>query len=537
VKRLAVGSALSFAALAAIMTIALALQVNGIAGPFLSDDMAHMHLIFGFAEQSALGSWTLVRFYEPLGGGNYAYRPLTFASYVLDWLAYGENATGWRVTNLLLCALNAIAAGIVVSRWLDGRAPQAALAGALAGCMLFAYPFAGEISYWLIGRADLLVCLFTLLFFLALPLDRQSTAAQHALRIVWLLGALLSKESAIPLPLIATLLVFASAATGTGRSDSRILRGVRTAVVEMWPSWMALLAYVLLRIRLYGSPWKVYPTLEAPQGIAELWERFSGIGTIAKENVGAHYLGWTLAAAALVLAIVLICIRSRRSIPPPKVALMLTLLAGLVLYLLAPAFSFPVSSPDGEGARHFYIAWAYASLLLGMLSGWARAPVALGVGLVALMLAGQANSLVQWQAAGKRMQEVIVGVEKFAPTIREDQYALLLLPDHIGVALFARSAQGPIVMPPMQRQDYLPRMAVMVSAHFALWSNFIAHGKIAELKAIPEFDPANFVGLYCWNPAKAAFVPLTDGRAALDSALWLATAKRNFPETGCISPF
>jgi hypothetical protein len=536
VKRLAVGNA-PFVALAAIMTLALAIQVGGMAGSFLSDDMAHMNLIFSVAEQSALRTWTLARFYEPLGGGNNAFRPLAFASYVLDWQAYGANATGWRATNMLLCAFNAIAAGIVVFRWLDGRAPRAALAGTLAGCMLFAYPFPGEIAYWLIGRADLLVCFFTLLFFLTMPLDRRSTPVQHMLRLAWLLGALFSKESAIPLPLIATLLVFSSAAARAKRPDSRILRGIRTAAVEMWPSWITLLAYVLLRIRLFGSPWKVYPTLTAPQDIAELWERFTGIGFIAKANVGTDYVAWTVAAAALILVIVVACIRSRKSIPAASVALTLTLLASLVLYLLAPAFSFPVSTPDGEGGRHFYIAWAYAALLLGMLSGWARVPSTLAVGLVALMVAGQANGLLQWQAAGKQMKEVLAGVGRIAPTIREDQYALLLLPDHIGVALFARTAQGSIVSPPVQRQDYLPRVAAMVSADFALWSHFITHGKIAEFKNIPEFDPANFVGLYCWNATKAAFVPLTDGRVALDPELWLVTAKRNFPETGCIAPF
>jgi hypothetical protein len=124
-----------------------------------------------------------------------------------------------------------------------------------------------------------------------------------------------------------------------------------------------------------------------------------------------------------------------------------------------------------------------------------------------------------------------------ASTVREDQYALLLLPDHIGVALFARAAQDAIVMPPTQRRNYLPRMAVMVSTDFSVWSQYITQGKVAELKGIPVFDPANFVGLYCWNATKSAFVTLTTGSVASDSALWLATAKKNFAQAGCITPF
>ena len=155
---------------------------------------------------------------------------------------------------------------------------------------------------------------------------------------------------------------------------------------------------------------------------------------------------------------------------------------------------------------------------------------------MALLLAGQWQSLAQWQAAGRQMKEVIAGVDAVASTIRDDQYALLLLPDHIGVAMFARTAQDSIVIPPTQRQNYLSRMVVMVSEDFATWSRYINDGKIAEIKGISTFDPANFVGLYCWNATKSAFVPLTAGNVAVDSSLWLATAEKNFRQAGCISP-
>ena len=61
--------------------------------------------------------------------------------------------------------------------------------------------------------------------------------------------------------------------------------------------------------------------------------------------------------------------------------------------------------------------------------------------------------------------------------------------------------------------------------------------KVAEIKGLAQFDPANFVGLYCWNPAQSAFVPLTTGSVARDASVWLAAAKENFPRSGCITPF
>jgi hypothetical protein len=524
-------------ALAAIAAIGMALQWTGIAGAFLGDDFSHLDVISRFAGQSGLWSWTLARFHEPLGNGTFAYRPLAFATYALDWLAYRDNAAGWRITSLVLYSLNALAAGTLAGRWLRGRSPHAVLGGMVGGSMLLAYPFAGEVSYWPAGRFDLLACLFTLLFLLALPLFRRSTPRQHLWRLGWLLCALLSKESAAPLPLVATLLVFACAATGneSGRFDFR--RGMHSTMAELWPAWLTLGAYLLWRFWLFGSVLQVYPTLAMTRDPFELLQRLAGLAAIARGNVGAHFVSWACAAALAVLAILFLCVRARRGIPKQLIALMVALLVCTMLYLVAPALSFPVSSADGEGARHFYLAWAYASLLLGMLAAWHRAQWPLGLALVALMLAGQSHSLSQWQAAGRQMAEVIAGVDRLAADIREDQYALLLLPDHIGVAMFARTAQDAIVMTPTQRRNYLPRMAVMVSTDFAEWSSYITGGKIAEIKGLSGFDSANFVGLYCWNATRSAFVPLTSGSVAGDATLWLATARKNFPHAGCISPF
>lgn len=524
-------------AFVAVLVVALALQLRGIAGDFLADDFSHLDVISRFASQSRLWSWTMARFYEPLGNGTFAYRPIAFATYVLDWLAYRGNATGWRITSLLLYSINAIAAGTLVWRWLRGRSSEAALGGVVGGCALFAYPFAGEVSFWLAGRFDLLACLFSLMFLLALPLDRRSTLRQHLWRIGWLVCALLSKESAMLLPLVATLLVFACAATGGERGQPGFLRAVRSAAAEVGPAWLAFCAYLVWRFWLFGSALKVYPNLPATQDIAEFWQRFAGLWGIVRENVGAHYESWTLLAALLVLTLLYTGIRVRRNIPKSSVALILALLACAALYLLAPALSIPVSSPDGEGARHFYLAWTYASLLLGMLVAWQKAQWKIGLALVGLMIAAQAHSLSQWQAAGQQMKEVVAGVDAMASTVREDQYALLLLPDHIGVALFARAAQDSIVMPPAQRNNYLPRMAVMVGTDFEVWSQYVTQGKVAELKGIPVFDPKNFVGLYCWNATRSAFVPLTTGGDARDAALWRATAKKNFAQAGCIPPF
>ena len=213
---------------------------------------------------------------------------------------------------------------------------------------------------------------------------------------------------------------------------------------------------------------------------------------------------------------------------------MVALLACMTIYLLAPALSFPVSA-DGEGARNFYIAWAYASLLLGIAVAWPPPQWKIGVALVALLFAGQWQSLAQWQAAGRQMKEVIAGVDAVASSIRDDQFALLLLPDHIGVAMFARTAQDSIVIPPTQRQNYLPRMAVMVSEDFATWSRYITDGKIAEIKGTSTFDPriSSDSSLERYEVRLRA----ADHRQRGSRFVALACDSRGeFREAGCISP-
>src|SRR5262249_62305888 len=83
--------------------------------------------------------------------------------------------------------------------------------------------------------------------------------------------------------------------------------------------------------------------------------------------------------------------------------------------------------------------------------------------LVLILFSGQTHSLSQWRSAAMEMNRIVGAIEGFAISVRDDQYALLLLPDHLHIALFARNAQGAIVMRPIQRADYLSRMAITLS--------------------------------------------------------------------------
>lgn len=528
--RAAVGTA------TALFVATLWLLARGVGGAFLSDDFGHLHAIFAAADRGELGAWTLARFFEPLDNGNFAYRPIALASYVADWLLYGANATGWHITNLLLYGADALVAGWLVTGWLRPRAPYPLVGGAVAACALVVFPLAGEIAFWPVGRFDLLAVLFSLLCLATLTPRHTATALSlQVWRVLLLLAALLSKESAMPLPAVVSLVSWGLAAgTQPGCSTSERWRAV---VRTTWPVWLAFAAYLAWRYALFGSPWKVYPASVAPTSLDELLARVAPITSIVKGNVGPRYLLWSGAAIVLLGASLTPWARGRDPETRPPAALIVALAASAGLYVVAPWVSLAAAPPWGEGSRHLFMAWVYIALLLGAAVAWRPWQWMPAMLFALLMLVGQTQGIRQWHAAGQEMKAIVAAIDEFAGRVAADEYALLLLPDHIGVALFARNGQGGIVTRPVQRRDYLDRVAPMVSAAFEHWSaNLTTRGTVAQLKGRP-FDTQRFVGLFCWNPLRQAIVPLTGGALAPDPQAWQREAEANFASAGCLAPF
>jgi hypothetical protein len=521
-------------ALAAVFVGAVSSHIAAIDGAFLADDYGNLYAIFAASERGALWTWILSLFHSPLGNGTYAFRPLQYVSYGLDWLAFGPNPVGWRASTIVLYFTNAAVAGLVVRRWLHGTPANAALGGMIAASLLAAYPFAGDVAYYPGCRADSLTCLFSLLYLWTIPVDGRSTTRDQVLRVGWLACALMSKESAMLLPAVATMLCIATASAVKLEGLARFRYAVSVPARETWLSWAVLGGYLAWRARLFNSIWKVYLSSTPPHDAAELLARLSSFRFIVTENIGSHYLLWSIAA---ILALVWgVMSQNLRIVPKTHTAMIVALCGASVLYFVAPASSFDVSNSFGEGARHFYSAWMYTSLFLAMLLAWRPSRVMPMLALVLILFAGQAQSVAQWHSAAMQMKRILGAIEGFAVTVRDDQYALLLLPDHQRIALFARNAQGAIVMRPIQRDDYLSRMAIMLSQDFAHWSELFARGKVSELKGGKPFDRADFLGLYCWNPSVGRIVPLTSGAFTADPGAWREAAERNFARAGCLSP-
>jgi hypothetical protein len=160
---------------------------------------------------------------KALGNGILPYRPLRYASYLVDARLGGGAAWAYHATNV---ALHALAGALVarVSRRLGGTP----LVGLVAGLLFVTHPVAVEAVAYVSGRRDLLATLLGLASLLLWTSPKGRSAAALAL----LLLAVASKESGA-LFLVALLLASAS---GFGPPLSRAglaLAGAAAAAVAL----------------------------------------------------------------------------------------------------------------------------------------------------------------------------------------------------------------------------------------------------------------------------------------------------------------
>ncbi|HET7101437.1 MAG TPA: tetratricopeptide repeat protein, partial [Terriglobia bacterium] len=235
--------------------------LNTLLNGFVYDDMTqvmnnpyivnfhHLRQIF------STGVWSYV---GQQGVSNY-YRPMMTLGYLLCYQLFGKIAFGYHLVNLLLhvgvvCALFGLTLAMFRKRSL-----------AFAAALIFAlHPIHTESVAWIAAVTDLELALFYLLAFwffvrIARPNGGRSERNFAAMVVCFIL-ALLSKEQALTLPLLATLYEHGfredrSATNWTQKAN-------RYAVL-----WLLAGAYLLLRIRLLGAiaPVIQMPTLTWPQ--------------------------------------------------------------------------------------------------------------------------------------------------------------------------------------------------------------------------------------------------------------------------------
>ena len=440
---------LSRSSVAALLVAAFAaclfIHLRGIGGDFLSDDFVHAAWIAEAQGKGELLDGLVKRLYLPLDSGNYAYRPVVFASYALDWVCYGANATGWHVTNLAIHILNAILI-LLLARRLVARSGlrDAPFAAAAVAAIFVAIPFAGESTFWPVGRFDLLACFFSLGFLIFLLDARTAPVPRRTLLMLGcLLLALLSKESAMPMLAVGFALVFVFALAEqrhAGEGICQLITATATKTLRSyWPVIVLAFAYFAWRQFLFGSPWKVYPDSTFPKTFDELTGRITVLKHVFTYPYGEHAAFWWFLIAAGGTAWLAGLSAAFKRASFLAVSLTVALFGCFVAYLLAPATSFPIASPNGEGIRNLYLSWAMFSLFAGFAIAHHTLRLVLLCGLLVFSFWGQSRLITLWHDAAAEMARVTAAVPALSAQIDGAKYAVLLLPDHVGPVPFARA--------------------------------------------------------------------------------------------------
>jgi len=518
-----------------------AIHLRAIGGDFLSDDFAHASWVADAQSKGELLDWLVSRFYLPLGSGNFAYRPVVFASYALDWVIYGTNAAGWHLTNLVIHLVNGALIFVLAFR-LAARAGigDARFTAVAVAALFLAIPFAGESTFWPVGRFDLLACMFSLGFLLLLLDDHLRLRWRRTIgALVCLLLALLSKESAMPMLAVGFALVLALNLAEQHSKNQTIgvtlTVAIKDSLAFYWPVIALALAYFAWRNFLFGSPWKVFPDSHFPASFAEFSARVAVLKQVFIYPYGQHSIAWLVLitfVGALWLAGLARMIRQATFL---ALTLTIVLFCCFLVYLLAPATSFPIASDNGEGIRNLYFPWAMFSLAMGFAIAYHRARVALLCVLLVIAFWGQWRLVTLWQDSAAEMLRVTKSIPALAREIDDSKYALMLLPDFLTVVPFVRNAQGAVVMPPRQPVSYLTKMAAMSPLQFAEWESHFSDNTIGQVRGPGVvFDRLNFFGVYCWVPAIGQFQMLAAKPHINDAKAWETETMTEARQKNCL---
>ncbi|XP_068085342.1 protein O-mannosyl-transferase TMTC2 [Anabrus simplex] len=142
-------------------------------------------------------------------GSHGSYRPLCVLSFRLNYMAGGFRAWGYHLVNILL---HCLATGLVVRVARVLFPPGATLPAAVTGLLFAAHPIHTEAVAGVVGRADLLACVFYLLSFLcyvshvrnrdqSLTHDRRQWLSLAAC-VLLAATAILSKETGVTVLLV-----------------------------------------------------------------------------------------------------------------------------------------------------------------------------------------------------------------------------------------------------------------------------------------------------------------------------------------------
>jgi protein O-mannosyl-transferase len=318
------------------------------------------------------------------------YQPLSWVTFALDYLLWGLDPFGYHLTNLILHSANAVLFYFVGRRLLSAafslpeRRPGWPLdvAAAVAAFLFAVHPLRAESVAWTTQRRDVLSGFFYLAtiygYLRAISLDQNDSRRWMGAALVLYLFSLLSKATAVTLPVVLLLLDVYPLRRLHARTSVGVVS--RRVWLEKIPFIMAAALFAIVAL-LAQHRTSALKSLDSYDTLSRLGQVFVGITfylwkTIVPSNLSPLYEiptgftfwdRWVIASGMAVVAGTLLFYANRKSRP-----------AGLFCWLyyivvVAPVLGVAQSGPQLVADRYSYLSTlSWALLAAGLLLSFIR---------------------------------------------------------------------------------------------------------------------------------------------------------------------
>jgi len=240
---------------AAIIALATAPYLNILLNGFVYDDhtqVTNNPYLRSFHHIREIFTTTVWSYMGVEGVTNY-YRPLMTLGYAVCYRLFGLLAYGFHLASLLLHVVAVLLVFAIAERITGDRVWALA-----AGALFATHPVHTESVAWIAAVTDVELTVFALLtfyFYLGLDRSRERTltigfAATMAAMLTAFVLALLSKEQALMLPLLATAYEHLCRPAGL---EKPLRRQIANGLARYGPLWLVAGAYVLWRVHFIGA--------------------------------------------------------------------------------------------------------------------------------------------------------------------------------------------------------------------------------------------------------------------------------------------
>ena len=213
------------------------------------------------------------------------YRPLFISLFSINYWIFGTTAWGWHLVNVLIHVAVTLMVFLIIKE-LTGRRTLAAIAAGLFAV----HPAHAESVAWISGITDPLMALFALLvFYFYLRFRKTGRKFFIVIALVLFLAALLSKETALALPLVIALceLFFFEDARPL---KQRVTRAVTFAAIFIAPSAVYFLMRYIALNRLLTPPGSRFGLVVALATMPAVVVKYLGLMLIPLGYNIQHYI-------------------------------------------------------------------------------------------------------------------------------------------------------------------------------------------------------------------------------------------------------